>query len=63
MRTATSDSGITVFKQAVDQAPMLRGSHDFASVATYQMFVNKLFTNLNAGRQERYLEEVAKLQQ
>jgi Mu transposase-like protein len=50
------------FKQAVDQAVMLRGSRDFPTVAAYQLFLNKLFTRLNAGRQERYLEEVAKLQ-
>jgi len=50
------------FKQAVDQALMLRGSRDFPSVAAYQLFVDELFTRLNAGREERYLEEVAKLQ-
>jgi hypothetical protein len=50
------------FKQAVDQALMLRGSREFPNVAAYQLFLNKLFTRLNAGRQERYLEEVAKLQ-
>src|SRR3954447_19113133 len=50
------------FKEAVDQALMLRGSRDFPSVAAYQLFVDKLFTRLNAGREERYLEEVAKLQ-
>jgi hypothetical protein len=50
------------FKQAVDQALILRGSRDFPSVAAYQLFVDKLFTRLNAGREERYLEEVAKLQ-
>jgi hypothetical protein len=45
------------FKQAVDQALMFRGSRDFPSVAAYQLFVDKLFTRLNAGREERYLEE------
>jgi hypothetical protein len=49
------------FKQAVDQALMLRGSRDFASVAAYQLFLQKLFQRLNAGRQDRYLEEVSKL--
>src|SRR5438270_1844673 len=50
------------FKQAVDQVLMLRGSREFPNVAAYQLFLNKLFTRLNAGRQERYLEEVVKLQ-
>jgi hypothetical protein len=50
------------FKQAADQALMLRGSRDFVSVAAYQLFLQKLFKRLNAGRQDRYLEEVSKLQ-
>ena len=50
------------FKQAVDQELMLRGSRDFTSVATYQVFLQKLFKRLNAGRQDRYLEEVSRLQ-
>jgi hypothetical protein len=49
------------FKQAADQALMMRGSRDFASVAAYQLFLNQLFTRLNAGRRERYLDEVAQL--
>ncbi len=40
---------------------MMRGSSDFASLAGYQMFLNQLFTRLNAGRRERYQEEVAQL--
>jgi hypothetical protein len=50
------------FKNAVDQALMLRGSRDFISVAAYQVFLQKLFKRLNAGRQDRYLEEVSRLQ-
>jgi transcriptional regulator with XRE-family HTH domain len=50
------------FKNAVDQELMLRGSRDFTSVAAYQMFLQKLFKRLNAGRQDRYLEEVSRLQ-
>ena len=49
------------FKQAADQALMLRGSRDFPAMAAYQMFLDKLFARLNAGRRERYLEEVAQL--
>jgi len=41
---------------------MLRGSRDFVSVAAYQLFLQKLFKRLNTGRQDRYLEEVSKLQ-
>jgi hypothetical protein len=40
---------------------MMRGSRDFPAVAAYQLFLNKLFTRLNAGRRERYLDEVAQL--
>jgi hypothetical protein len=50
------------FKQAVDQELMLRGGRDFVSVAAYRLFLQKLFQRLNAGRKERYLEEVSKLQ-
>jgi hypothetical protein len=49
------------FKQAAEQALMMRGSRDFATVAAYQAFLNKLFARLNAGRRERYLAEVAQL--
>lgn len=49
------------FKEAADQALMMRGSRDFSAVAAYQLFLDKLFTRLNAGRRERYLDEVAQL--
>jgi hypothetical protein len=49
------------FKQAAGQALMMRGSRDFPAVAAYQVFLNKLFARLNAGRRERYLAEVAQL--
>jgi hypothetical protein len=49
------------FKQAAEQALMMRGSRDFPAVTAYQVFLNKLFTRLNAGRRERYLEEVTQL--
>jgi hypothetical protein len=44
------------FKNALDQALMLRGSRDFGSVAAYQVFLQKLFKHLNAGRHDRFLE-------
>jgi hypothetical protein len=50
------------FKNAVDQALMLRGSRDFGSVTAYQVFLQKVFKHLNAGRQDRFLEEVSRLQ-
>ena len=40
---------------------MRRGSRDFFAVTAYQLFLDKLFTALNAGRRERYLDEVAQL--
>lgn len=49
------------FKQAAEQALLMRGSRDFPAVAAYQVFLSKLFTRLNAGRRERYLDEMAQL--
>jgi hypothetical protein len=49
------------FKQAADQALMMRGSRDFPGVEAYQLFLNQLFARLNAGRRERYLEEMGQL--
>jgi hypothetical protein len=49
------------FKQAVDQALMLRGSRDFAGRGDYQTFLKKLMAGRNANRKERYLEEMAVL--
>jgi len=46
------------FKQAVSQALMMRGSHDFASVTDYAEFLRKLFTRINAGRGGRLAEEM-----
>jgi len=47
------------FKQAVDQALMLRGSRDFESREAYQAFLGALEDQLNAGRRERLAEELA----
>ena len=49
------------FKQAVDQALMLRGSRDFASRGDYQLFLKKLMAGRNANRKERFHEEMAVL--
>lgn len=49
------------FKQAVDQALMLRNSRDFADRQEYEQFLCKLFKQLNAGRNKRFLEEQAVL--
>jgi hypothetical protein len=49
------------FKQAVDQALMLRNSRDFADRSEYEQFLGKLFKQLNAGRRKRFLEEQALL--
>jgi len=46
------------FKRAVDQALLLRGSRDFTSREEYERFLRKLFIQLNAGRQERFQEEL-----
>src|SRR4051794_6142102 len=49
------------FKQALDQALMLRGSRDFPGRDRYSAFLQELFAQLNAGRQARLAEEVALL--
>jgi hypothetical protein len=46
------------FKIAVEQSLLLRGSKDFISHQEYRKFLNKLFHQLNAGRQERFDEEL-----
>jgi hypothetical protein len=45
-------------KRAVEQAVLLRGSRDFASVAHYQEFLRRLLAQLNAGRRERLAVEM-----
>jgi hypothetical protein len=49
------------FKEALDQRLMLRGSRDFENREVYEGFLNGLFSELNAGRQERLQEELAVL--
>ncbi len=46
------------FKNAVDQALMLRGSRDFSSRNEYKTFLGQLFKQLNMGRQSRLIEEM-----
>lgn len=50
-------------KTAVDQSLMIRGSRNFLSIEEYKLFLNKLFDELNAGRQERLQEELKVLKQ
>ena len=45
------------FKKADDQALLLRNSRDFADRQEYEQFLCKLFKQLNAGRNKRFLEE------
>lgn len=49
------------FKKALEQSLLLRGSHDFASREEYNLFLGKLFSELNAGRRERFEEELKAL--
>jgi len=46
------------FKRALDQALMLRGSREFATVNDYKIFLRQLFDQLNAGRTQRFNEEL-----
>jgi hypothetical protein len=47
------------FKQAVDQALMLRGSRDFESRQAYEAFLAEIRGQLNAGRRKRLAQELA----
>lgn len=49
------------FKQAVDQALLLRGSRDFATRAAYERFLRELLEQRNSGRGKRLAEERAAL--
>lgn len=51
------------FVRAVGQGLMLRGSGDFASRDEYEAFLRKIRSQLNAGRQERFAEELEVLRQ
>ncbi len=46
------------FKRAVEQALLLRDSRDFESREEYAAFLKKLFSQLNAGRRERFNDEL-----
>ena len=49
------------FKRALDQALMLRGSREFVTRKDYELFLEGLFAQLNANRQERFKEELVVL--
>jgi len=51
------------FKKAVEQSLLLRGSRDFADRQEYEQFLGELFKQLNAGRRQRFAEEMAVLRQ
>ncbi|MDX2446262.1 MAG: IS21 family transposase [Desulfobacterales bacterium] len=46
------------FKKAVDQALLLRGHRNFKDREEYEIFLSKLFGQLNAGRKDRLTEEL-----
>lgn len=50
------------FKEAVDQALLLRGSRDFATRGDYERFLQELVGQRNVGRQGRLQEELSQLQ-
>jgi hypothetical protein len=49
------------FKQAVDQALMLRASRNFATRGEYEAFLRKVMAGRNSNRRERFAEEQAML--
>jgi hypothetical protein len=49
------------FKEALEQALLMRGSRDFESRERYQDFLTALFAQLNAGRTQRLQQEIALL--
>jgi hypothetical protein len=54
-------SGIIASRTAVGRALMLR-SRDVGTVTACQVFLQKLFNHLDAGRHDRFLEQVSRLQ-
>jgi hypothetical protein len=52
-----------LFKTAIDQALMLRGSRNFESRKAYETFLRQVFAQLNAGRTERLQEELKVLRE
>jgi len=46
------------FKRAVSQALMMRGNKNFTSIAEYEKFLRKTAEQLNAGRNQRFQEEL-----
>ncbi len=53
------EAGNGALQRALAQHLLLRGSGDFASVAAYEQFLVRLFTQRNARRQGRLAEELA----
>lgn len=51
------------FKRAVEQSLLLRGHREFKDRKTYEMFLEKLFAQLNMGREKRFIEEQEALRQ
>src|SRR5512135_895350 len=49
------------FKQAVDQALLLRGSREFVGRGEYQTFLRKVMAGRNVNRKARFAEELAVL--
>jgi hypothetical protein len=49
------------FKNAMDQALMMRGSRDFDSRHEYEQFAANLMTKRNSGREQKFSEEVGLL--
>lgn len=47
-----------LLKNALDQALMLRGSRQFASVAEYEKFIRRVLDQRNKGRKQRLAEEM-----
>jgi hypothetical protein len=50
------------FKEAVEQALLLRGSRDFANREEYEKFLLRLVEQLNTNRRGRLAEELARMQ-
>ena len=50
------------FKKRLTQALMLRGSHDFPSLADYQVFVDQIARQMNKRHQKAFREEQSHLQ-
>ncbi len=58
-----SEKSHHLFKTAVNQSLMLRGSRNFDTVKEYELFLETIFNQLNSGREAKLQEELTLMQE